>query len=131
MRSAVAGQVLVDEAIFDKIKTYERSDEISEKHKVMRLVDAYLIDPQGRIDDGLRAQLFDHFTPEQIVAFTLKAVNYTSQKMLAALGVDMSFDNPEIPRTAEGLRVGDYNRYIENLRGGEIRLPVATPPSAM
>ena len=126
-RFAVDGEVLVDEPTFEKIKDYESSD-ISDRHKTMlRLVDAYLINPQDGLDEELRTKLLEYFTPAQLVALTLKVVGFTSQKMPVMLGTDLPV-NELAPNklgryTPDGLPISDYYKYIDLLDDDLVRLP--------
>ena len=116
-RSAVDGELLVDDAAFEKVKDYESSD-LSERSKTMlRLVDAYLVNPQDGLDDGLRAQLLEHFTPAQLVALLLKVVGYTSQKMTVMLGTDLPIE------TENGLLVTEHHDYITFIADDDLNLP--------
>ena len=63
-------------------------------------------------------------TSLELVAFTLKCVNFTSQKLLVVLGVDLPYDRPGADRTPEGLRKSEYENYMQNLVGDKIQLPI-------
>jgi len=126
-RFAVDGKILVDEPTFEKIKDFANSDLPDRSKTMLRLVDAYLINPQDRLDAQLRTQLHEYFTPAQLVAITLKVVGFTSQKMPVALGTDLppvaDLPNRTGDRTPEGLFVGDYHKYNELLGSDTIDLP--------
>lgn len=124
-RVAVEGQVLVDEATFDKIKVYETRDDISARHKaILALEDAFLMNPRDGISDELRDELARHFTTEQIVALTLKAVNFCGQKMGVALDADRPRQiDANDKLTAEGNRISEFYAYSRrNLQSDRIDL---------
>jgi alkylhydroperoxidase family enzyme len=95
-----------DEATFDKIDLYERSD-LSERHKVaLRLVDAMLWTP-SQFPPGLAAQLREHFTPEQQVEIVLDVARNALNKFAVAMGAD-------------GIGVGDGIGYYDTDARGEL-----------
>lgn len=113
---------MVDEDTFDKIKEYETNSDLTAKQKTtLKLADVYMM--RGRVDDELRAEVFEHFTPAQAVALTLKSVNYTSQKMLVALEADVEYEAAE--KTEAGFNKMDYEHYIDALAGDSVNLPPA------
>ena len=89
----------------------------------MKLADVYMM--SGRVDDELRAEVFEQFTPAQAVALTLKSANYTSQKMLVALQADLEYDGAE--KTKDGFNLMRYENYIDALAGDAVNLP---PPES-
>ena len=111
--------MLVDGDTFEKIKDFERSDLSARQKLILRLTDAYLTG--SGVDAALRVEVLEEFTPEQAVALTLKAVNYTSQKMLVVLGADLVMEGGE--RTEDGFRVMHHDSYIDALAGDQILLP--------
>jgi AhpD family alkylhydroperoxidase len=60
----------LSEAIVEEIRDGYEQGALSERQKlVLRWTDAFLREP-GKADPGLRAELLQHFTPEQIVELT-------------------------------------------------------------
>jgi alkylhydroperoxidase family enzyme len=95
-----------DEATFDKIDRYERSD-LAERHKVaLRLVDAMLWTPArfpGGLADSVRAQ----FTREQQLELVLDVTRNSLNKFAVAMGVD-------------GIGVGEGIGYYDTDERGEL-----------
>jgi alkylhydroperoxidase family enzyme len=86
-RSVKALDAGADEAMFDKIDHYERSD-LAESHKVaLRLTDAIITQP-GEIDPQLVAQVHQYFTPPQVIEIVLDVMRNSCQKVAVALAVD-------------------------------------------
>jgi AhpD family alkylhydroperoxidase len=87
LRVGAAREAGVDDAMTAKIDFYEESD-LPERHKVaLRLTDAFVTQP-GTITEELRAQLLEHFSPEQIVELMLDITKWSTQKLSVALGLD-------------------------------------------
>jgi len=95
-----------DEATFDKIDLYERSD-LAERHKVaLRLVDAMLWTP-ARFPAGLAAEVRAHFTREQQVELVLDVTRNGLNKFAVAMGAD-------------GIGVGEGIGYYDTDANGEL-----------
>ena len=92
---AVAKQQGLDEPTIEKVKAYEASD-LPERHKVaLRFTDAVMTQP-GQISDDLRAQLFVHFTNEQIVEMTVDIMKWNYQKIPVSLRNDFEVRENEL-----------------------------------
>jgi hypothetical protein len=92
---AVAKHEGLDEPTIEKVKSYESSD-LSERHKVaLRFADAVMTQP-GQISDELRAQLFVHFTKEQIVEMTVDIMKWNYQKIPVSLRNDFEVNEGEL-----------------------------------
>lgn len=86
VRSAVAGQQGFDDAMEAKIADFERSD-LPERLKVaLRLTDAWLYAP-GQVSPALRAQVREHYTPQQITEMLLAIWKWSQNKMMTSLGM--------------------------------------------
>jgi alkylhydroperoxidase family enzyme len=95
-----------DEATFDKIDRYERSD-LAERHKVaLRLVDAMLWTP-ARFPEGLADSVRAHFTREQQLELVLDVARNALNKFAVAMGVD-------------GIGVGEKIGYYDTDASGEL-----------
>jgi len=95
-----------DEATFDKIDRYERSD-LAERHKVaLRLVDAILWTP-ARFPEGLAAAVSEHFTREQQVELVLDVTRNALNKFAVAMGAD-------------GIGVGEGIGYYDTDANGDL-----------
>ena len=95
-----------DEATFDKIDLYERSD-LAERHKVaLRLVDAMLWTP-ARFPAGLAAEVRVHFTREQQVELVLDVTRNGLNKFAVAMGAD-------------GIGVGEGIGYYDTDANGDL-----------
>ncbi len=70
VRFAVARDEGLSEEIVDEIRDgYEESDLDSRQKAVLRWTDAFLGQP-GDVPEALRAEMLEHFTPEQLVELT-------------------------------------------------------------
>ena len=87
LRLGVAQDAGLDETMADKIDHYEGSDLPEHQKVALRFTDAFITRP-GEIGDELRAQLHEHFTPEQIVELALDISKWSTQKLPVALGLD-------------------------------------------
>ena len=88
VRSAVALEAGADEAILAKVDDYERSD-LSEMQKAaLRVADAYLSSPADMTDE-VRKGALEHLSSPQIVETVLHLMQYSSDKMMVALGLDL------------------------------------------
>ena len=88
---------------------------------MLKLTDVYMM--SARVDSNLRAEVYEHYTPAQALALTLRAVGYTSQKMLVGLGIDIPFWAHDGWTSEDGLLVSEYDGYINRIAGDEITLP--------
>jgi alkylhydroperoxidase family enzyme len=106
LRNARAVESGGDEATFDKIDLYERSD-LPERHKVaLRLVDAMLWTP-SEFPAGLVDQVREHFSPEQQMELALDVARNALNKFAVAMGVD-------------GIGVGEGIGYYDTDERGEL-----------
>lgn len=95
-----------DEATFDKIDLYERSD-LAEPHKVaLRLADAMLWTP-ARFPEGLVDSVRAHFTPEQQLELVLDVARNALNKFAVAMDAD-------------GIGVGKGIGYYDTDERGEL-----------
>lgn len=95
-----------DEATFDKIDLYERSD-LAERHKVaLRLADAMLWTP-ARFPEGLVDSVRAHFTPEQQLELVLDVARNALNKFAVAMDAD-------------GIGVGKGIGYYDTDERGEL-----------
>jgi len=86
VRSAVAGQQGFDDTMEAKIADFEKSD-LPERLKVaLRLTDAWLYAP-GQVSDTLRAQVREHYTPQQTTEMLLAVWKWSQNKMMTSLGM--------------------------------------------
>lgn len=87
LRSREALQEGFDETLQQKIARHEGSD-LSARHKAaLTLCDTMILTP-SRADAALRAELEQHFTPEQIAELLLDIVKWSQQKALVALRME-------------------------------------------
>jgi alkylhydroperoxidase family enzyme len=71
----------------DKVPLYELSD-LPERQKVaLRLADAFIAGP-GSIGDGLRTQLREHWSDEEILELMLDICSWSLQKVQVCLALD-------------------------------------------
>jgi hypothetical protein len=87
LRSQIAIEQGLDEAVVAKIARYESSDLDEAAKAALRLTDAMVIHP-GAVDDGLYAQLRRHFTDTQIAELCLDIMKWSQQKYLVALRLE-------------------------------------------
>ena len=91
MRSAVAGQQGFDDTMEAKIADFESSD-LPEPIKVaLRLTDAWLSAP-GQVFPKLRAQVREHYTPEQMTEMLLSVWKWSQNKIMTTLGMAPAVD---------------------------------------
>lgn len=76
-----------DEALQRKIARYQSSDLSPHQVAALRLCDAMILTP-SLADDALRAELEQHFSPEQIAEIMLDVVKWSQQKALVALRLE-------------------------------------------
>jgi alkylhydroperoxidase family enzyme len=88
-RDAVALQAGVDEELLALVDDHQHSA-LSDKQKVaLRFADAYLNGP-ARVDDDLRRELTTHFTPAEIGSLMVRLMQFSSDKVMVALGLDLA-----------------------------------------
>ena len=89
VRDAVASQQGADETLLGEVDRYAQSDRLSDHQKAaLRLADDYLVAP-GSLSKEDRAELLRHLTPEQVVSVVLRLMQYSSDKVMVALGLDL------------------------------------------
>jgi hypothetical protein len=88
VRSAVALDEGVDEELLGKVDTYETSDLGGSQKAALRLADVYL-GAAGATDDDLRAEILAQLTPAQVVETVLKLMQWSSDKVMVTLGLDL------------------------------------------
>ncbi len=76
-----------DEALQQKIARYESSDLAPHQVAALRLCDAIILTP-SLADASLKAELAQHFTPEQIAELMLDVMKWSQQKALVALRME-------------------------------------------
>jgi AhpD family alkylhydroperoxidase len=88
-RSAAARALGADEQLYDSIDDYESSG-LSERQKAaLRLADAYLLSP-GEMAPSTRQGALEHFRPQEIVEIVLRLMEYSSDKIMVALKLDLN-----------------------------------------
>jgi len=88
VRDAVALQRGADEAMLDKVDRYEASDLPDDQKAALRLADVYLAAPGG-MTGALAEDLQRRFTGAQIAELVLKMMQYSSDKIMVSLGLDL------------------------------------------
>jgi hypothetical protein len=88
VRSAVALEEGADEELLAKVDVYETSDLTEFQKAALRLADVYLGVPSA-MDDDLRAVILGQLTPTQVVETVLKLMQWSSDKVMVALGHDL------------------------------------------
>lgn len=83
------------EAGFDESLAAEVDDPSSERltpaqHAAVRLTEAFLLCPF--LDDDLKAELAERFTPEQLVEIVLSLISWGANKSTVLLGIDYDGD---------------------------------------
>jgi hypothetical protein len=88
LRSAVAKQHGLDEALVGELADYRTSAVLTDAQKsAIELADALMTQP-GRLGSELRGRLQRHFTRSQIIELTLDVMKWNYQKVPVALGTD-------------------------------------------
>ena len=87
LRVQVAVDRGLDETTVSKLEHFEDSD-LSARHKAaLRYAKAFLVDPES-FDDAARAELMEHFRPEQIAELTLDLIRLRpGSKLAVASGI--------------------------------------------
>ena len=93
--------------MIEAVDRYEEADLPEHQKVALRLVDAFVIDPR-RVDDELRRQAHEHFSPEQLVEIALDIVSWTQQKVLVALDLDAPVD----PTRLMSLSFDELGRFL-------------------
>ena len=88
VRDAVALQHGVDEEMLAKVDRYETSDLSDHQKAALRLADVYLAAP-GEMTAELQEEAQHHYTGAQIAELVLKVMQYSSDKIMVALGLDL------------------------------------------
>src|SRR5438067_11918056 len=83
------------EDLYETVQRYERSALADELKIALRFADAYFSHPAG-FDAALRAEMLEHYTPQQIVFLALKLVYFSGNKASIAQGVDEAIDEEEL-----------------------------------
>jgi alkylhydroperoxidase family enzyme len=87
VRSAVALEDGVDEQLLAKVDTYESSDLSDAQKAALRLADAYL--GAGPLDEEGRTEILRQLTVPQVVETVLKLMQWSSDKTIVALRLDL------------------------------------------
>lgn len=87
LRSREALDQGFDEVLQQKIARYENSDLDPHHVAALHLCDAMILTP-SRADAGLRAELEQHFSAEQIAEIMLDVMKWSQQKALVALRLE-------------------------------------------
>src|ERR1700687_6186431 len=88
VRDAVASEHGVDEGMLSKVDNYEASDLSPRQKAALALADVYLASP-GTMTDELREELQRQFGAAEIVEVVLRVMQYSSDKVMVALGLDL------------------------------------------
>ena len=88
VRDAVALQHGADEDMYAKIDRHETSDLADHQKAALRLADVYLAAPSGMTAE-LEEELQRHYTGSQIAELVLKLMQYSSDKIMVSLGLDL------------------------------------------
>ena len=88
-RDAVALQAGVDDDMLALVDDHEHSALSPKQKAALRFADAYLNGPVA-VDDGLRAELTTYFTPAELGSLLVRLVHFSSDKVMVALGLDLS-----------------------------------------
>jgi hypothetical protein len=88
VRSAVALDHGIDEAMLASVDHYQDSDLTAAQQAALVLADAFLGAP-AEMSDAARAEVAAHLTPTQVVEETLKLMGFASDKVIVALGFDL------------------------------------------
>jgi alkylhydroperoxidase family enzyme len=81
-----ARQAGADEGLLAQVDSYETSDQLSARQKVMlRLADAHIF---GSVPPSLPAQVGEYLTPAEAVEVVLLVSKFSYQKVKVALGLD-------------------------------------------
>lgn len=109
LRNVRAVQGGADEATFDQVDDYERSD-LTETHKVaLRLTDAMLWRPTA-YPEGLVEQVHAHYSPEQSVEIVLDVARNAANKIAVTFGADQA-------NVADGVEYYDVDEAGELVYG--------------
>jgi alkylhydroperoxidase family enzyme len=88
VRSAVALQHGVDEAMLDEVDHYHDSELSPAQRAALTLADAYLTAP-AEMSEAARREVAANLTPTQVVELVLKLMGFSSDKVMVALGLDL------------------------------------------
>ena len=87
VRSAVALQQGVDEAMLAAVDHYEESELSPVQQAALRLADAYLISP-AVMSEAVKHEVAAHLSADQVIELVLKLMGFSSDKVMVALGLD-------------------------------------------
>jgi alkylhydroperoxidase family enzyme len=87
-RSAAARDLGADEHLYDSIDDYEASGLSARQKAALRLADAYLLAP-GEMAPSTRRDVLDHFRSKEILEIVLRLMEYSSDKVMVALKLDL------------------------------------------
>ena len=87
-RDAGALQAGVDDEMLALVDHHEHSALSAKQKAALRFADAYLNGPVA-VDEDLREELIAHFTPVEIASLLVRLVQFSSDKVIVALGLDL------------------------------------------
>jgi hypothetical protein len=87
-RDAGALQAGVDDEMLALVDDHERSSLSAKQKAALRFADAYLNGPVP-VDEVLRNELTEHFTPEELGSLLVRLMQFSSDKVMVALGLDL------------------------------------------
>ena len=87
-RDAGALQAGVDDELLALVDDHEHSSLSAKQKAALRFADAYLNGPVP-VDDELRAELASHFTFEELGSLLVRLMQFSSDKVMVALGLDL------------------------------------------
>ncbi len=88
MRNAVALQHGATEELLAQVDFYESSDLPEDQKLLLRLTDAFLSSP-SEVSPQLQEELSEHFTPAQIVDLLLHLIQWSRDKAMVALSLEL------------------------------------------
>src|SRR3954447_18500900 len=89
VRSAVALKAGADEAILAKVDDCEHSDLTDTQKAALQVADVYLSSPAD-VSDEVKKNALEHLSSAQIAETVLHLMQYSSDKMMVALGLDLT-----------------------------------------
>jgi alkylhydroperoxidase family enzyme len=101
LRSTRAASEGADESVYDQIDRYESSALAPRHQTALRLVDAVLWQPMTFPSD-LTAQVFEHFTPDEIIELVFDIARNAANKIAVAFAADA-------PHVTEGIELYDID----------------------
>jgi alkylhydroperoxidase family enzyme len=88
MRNAVALQHGATEELLAQVDSYESSDLPEDQKLLLRLTDAFLSSP-SEVSAQLQEELSEHFTAAQIVDLLLHLIQWSRDKAMVALSLEL------------------------------------------